>query len=60
MMQMNSSRDGFLKSTMLFLVDQQLVQYEDRVVVVGGSFGTANGASFIEISSVRNLIDYAE
>lgn len=60
MMQKRTSRDGFLKSTMKFLVFQQILQNDDMVVVIGGSFGTANGASFIEISSVKNLIDFAE
>lgn len=60
MMQKKSSRDGFLKSAILFLVEQQILNQDDLVVVVGGSFGTANGASFIEISSVKNLIDFAE
>jgi hypothetical protein len=44
----------------MFLVEQQILNQDDLVVVVGGSFGTANGASFIEISSVKNLIDFAE
>ena len=54
------SRDRFLKTTIEFLIEQKKIMLEDMVVVVGGSFGSANGASFIELSSVQNLIDYAD
>jgi len=54
------SRDRFLKTTIEFLIEQKKIMLEDMVVVVGGSFGSANGASFIELSSVQNLMDYAE
>ncbi|MBP7102347.1 MAG: pyruvate kinase [Bacteroidales bacterium] len=60
MIPVNPSRDRFLKNTIEFLLAQHTLNCADWVVVVGGSFGSANGASFIEISTVQNLIDYAE
>ena len=38
------------------LLKKGKVKKEDRVVVIGGNFGRSHGASFIEISTVENLI----
>ncbi len=38
------------------LIKKGKIKNEDRVVVVGGNFGRSHGASFIEISTVENLI----
>jgi pyruvate kinase len=58
MMEMDNSRDNFLRRTIKFLIKQKMLTYSDNVVVIGGSFGTANGESFMEISTAQNLLDY--
>ena len=59
-MEMDNSRDNFIHRTIKFLINAQKLLYTDNVVVVGGSFGAANGASFMEISTVQNLLDYSK
>ena len=58
MMEMGKSRDNFLKRTIQFLIEEKTLETSDHVVVIGGSFGSANGASFMEISTAQNLLDY--
>ncbi len=58
MIEMDNSRDNFLHKTIEFLIKQKILAKTDNVVVIGGSFGTANGASFMEISTAQNLLDY--
>jgi pyruvate kinase len=58
MMEMDHSRDNFLRRTIKFLINQNMLTHTDNVVVIGGSFGMANGASFMEISTTQNLLDY--
>ncbi|MDR0603082.1 MAG: pyruvate kinase [Bacteroidales bacterium] len=58
MMEMSHSRDNFLRRTIQFLIKQKMLTHTDNVVVMGGSFGMANGASFMEISTAQNLLDY--
>ncbi|MEG2071162.1 MAG: pyruvate kinase, partial [Bacteroidales bacterium] len=53
----NNSRDKFIHTTVLLLIQQKIIECEDMVVVVGGSFGKENGASFMEISTVQKLIE---
>ena len=60
MMEMRNSRDNFIKSTIQFLIEKKTLAPSDQVVVIGGSFGSANGASFMEISTAQNLLDYSE
>ena len=60
MMEMGNSRDNFITSTIQFLIDEKMLIPSDQVVVIGGSFGSANGASFMEISTAQNLLDYSE
>lgn len=38
------------------LLDRGEIKESDRLVVVGGNYGVAHGASFIEISTVDNLL----
>ncbi|HBF88506.1 MAG TPA: pyruvate kinase [Bacteroidales bacterium] len=38
------------------MLDNGTIGYDDRIVVLGGNFGKLNGASFIEISTVQNLL----
>jgi pyruvate kinase len=58
MIEMDNSRDNFLRRTIKFLIKRGTLTYTDNVVVIGGSFGMANGASFMEISTAQNLLDY--
>jgi len=58
LIEMDKSRDKFLYRTIQFLINQKTLTPKDKVVVIGGSFGTANGASFMEISTAQNLLDY--
>ena len=38
-----------------YLEDRKWLSKEDLIVVLGGSFGAATGASFLEIGNVLNL-----
>jgi len=58
MTEMDNSRDSFLRRTIGFLIKEKLLIHTDNVVVIGGSFGSANGASFMEISTAQNLLKY--
>ncbi|MDD3108498.1 MAG: pyruvate kinase [Alistipes sp.] len=49
------THEGFLLGTLCQLEAQQMLHREDLIVVVGGSFGAARGASFLEIGNVLNL-----
>jgi len=59
-LELNNSREQFLKETISFLIKEQGISPTDMVVVVGGSFGEENGASFMEISTGQNLMEYPE
>jgi len=56
----STSRDCFLQNTVEFLVKEKIIALKDKVVVVAGSFGVSNGASFMEISTAQNLIENFE
>lgn len=49
------SHKSFLYEALTDLENQKLLSKHDMVVVVGGDFGAATGASFMEISTVFNL-----
>lgn len=55
-MEPRESRDSFLYEAITQLVDREKITYNDMVLVIGGSFGQGNGASFMEISEVKNLL----
>ena len=58
-MNLTESRDSFLSEAINSLIKSNKVCDTDMVLVIGGSFGPSNGASFMEISEVKNLIiDY--
>ena len=59
-MDISASRDCFLKNTVEFLVNEKMIALTDKVVVVAGSFGVSNGASFMEISTAQNLMEEFE
>ena len=49
----------FLKAALHSLVNKKLFNDEDLIVVIAGSFGHANHATYIEISTVNNLLKNA-
>ncbi len=46
----------FITEALHFLKENKHLEDEDLVVTVAGNFGTHHGASFIEVSTVKNLI----
>jgi pyruvate kinase len=56
-MEPRDSRDSFLSEAISQLVSKDKIKPEDTVIVIGGSFGPTNGASFMEISQVKNLME---
>lgn len=53
------AHDHFIYTMVTTLVGDKRIANEDLVVVVGGSFGAAKGASFMEISKVIHLLNKA-
>ena len=49
------THESFLLSILYYLEDKKWLSKEDMIVVIGGSFGAAKGASFMEIGTVINL-----
>ncbi len=49
------NHDSFLLKTLYYLEERGWLSKEDLIVVLGGSFGAAKGASFMEIGNVLNL-----
>lgn len=56
-MENSKSRDGFIYDGIQRLMKKSELTVDDRVVVVAGNFGDTIGASFMEISTVKNLLD---
>ncbi|MBN2349840.1 MAG: pyruvate kinase [Bacteroidales bacterium] len=50
--------DKFIKESLSKLLKEKRLKKENFVVVLGGNFGRNVGASFIEISSVENLMEF--
>ena len=55
-MEPRTSRDHFLTDAINAMLERRKIDSEDMVLIIGGSFGPSNGASFMEISKVKNLI----
>ena len=49
------NHEGFLLSILYYIEEKKWLSKEDLIVVLGGSFGAAKGASFMEIGNVLNL-----
>ncbi|WP_131839104.1 pyruvate kinase [Acetobacteroides hydrogenigenes] len=49
------SRDEFIRDAVKIVSDKGKFNPEDLIIVVGGSFGKNSGASFMEISNVKNM-----
>jgi len=54
-MEPRTSRDHFLTDAVGLMLDQKKIVPEDLILIIGGSFGPTNGASFMEISKAKNL-----
>jgi pyruvate kinase len=50
------NKHKLVESSLIDLVDRNLIQENDTVVYVGGNFGVGGGTSFIEIASVSQLM----
>jgi len=59
-MEAKSTSHEFLKEALKILVSNKIFIDEDLVVVIAGNFGHANSATFIEISTVENLMKNVE
>lgn len=46
---------GFIKTSLLQLHENKIIEPEDIVVILGGNYGVSHGASFVEISTLENL-----
>ncbi len=55
-MEQLNTRDSFLSESISVIEKKGRVKADDMVMVIGGSFGPTNGASFMEISEVKNLL----
>lgn len=54
-MKITPSKDAFVKSSVQNLLERELFKREDLIGIVGGNFGDSNGATFMEISTAKNL-----
>ncbi|MGE0078130.1 MAG: pyruvate kinase [Bacteroidales bacterium] len=55
-MEPRQSRDHFLIDAISLMLERRKIASEDMVLIIGGSFGPSNGATFMEISKVKNLL----
>lgn len=51
-----TSKELFMQTIVTELLENRLLEESDQVVVVGGSYGLSGGASFVEISHVKDLL----
>lgn len=54
------TKDEFVREAMRTLLENNKVQPDDLVLVVGGSFGHSNGATFMEISKVSSMLHFGQ
>jgi pyruvate kinase len=55
-MEPKKQTDAFKRSIMRHLSEIDGIEMDDRILLIGGSFGPRRGASFMEISLVRDLV----
>lgn len=55
-MEPRATRDHFLSDAVELMLEKQKVASDDLILIIGGSFGPSNGATFMEISKVKDLI----
>ncbi|KGE73380.1 pyruvate kinase [Spirochaeta lutea] len=52
-----SGHDDFVARSLNHLVKEEQLNAEDTVLILAGNFGPSTGASFIEISTIENLLN---
>ena len=52
-----ASRDAFITSAVETLMQKGKIAREDFILVLAGSFGSTNGASFVEICQVKSILE---
>lgn len=55
-MEPRTTRDHFLTDAISLMEERGNLNPDDMVLIIGGSFGPRDGASFMEISQVKNLV----
>jgi hypothetical protein len=55
-MEPRTTRDNFLTDAISMMEERGKLNPDELVLVIGGSFGPWDGASFMEISQVKNLV----
>jgi len=55
-MEPRTTRDHFLTDAISIMEERGKLNPDDLVLIIGGSFGPRDGASFMEISQVKNLV----
>lgn len=53
----HTSRDTFVTSSLETLLAKDKIKRDDYILVLGGSFGPTNGASFLEICQVQSILE---
>ena len=56
-MERQPSRDVFVSNALNTLLKRGIVAKDDYILVLAGSFGSTNGASFVEICQVKGILD---
>ncbi|HAN78278.1 MAG TPA: pyruvate kinase [Bacteroidales bacterium] len=59
-LEQRSSTEDFKKDALELLMEKKYFDLKDLIVIIGGSFGPRNGATFLDISQVENLIHIKE
>lgn len=56
-MERHSSRDAFIIASLQTLLRKDKIKLDDYILLLGGSFGVTNGASFVEICQVQSILE---
>ncbi len=59
-MEARLTKDEFVREAMRTLLENDKVEPDDLVLVIGGSFGHSNGATFMEISKVSSMLHFGQ
>jgi pyruvate kinase len=51
----NKDRDEFIKTSIKYLLQKKKMNKTDLILILAGSFGPSQGASFVEIASIEDL-----
>jgi pyruvate kinase len=52
----SNTPNEFIRAALIDLFEQKMLDSKEIVVILGGNYGVSHGASFIEISTVENLL----